>query len=832
MIRHWLTMLFFVILLISSTAFAEDNWNIELLSETELSGQFRDVEIYNEVAYFTNKWGLVLYDISNPREPEVIRRISTLGITEGLFLRDTLLYVCDGYAGLRIYSVADPVNPVEIGLCNDLPNAFKIDIQDNLAYVTCYRSFCICIIDIKDPANPEQIGRFDTRGSAYDIKVSGDIAVWTGEGNRAIRVLDISDPNNVSEIAIEVFSENSSTATGVLFDDTLLYVSAYPSFFIYSLADPEDPELIGRLPEDQHAGGRNLIKIEDRVYSSFGYIIDVSDPRHPEVVSDEDNRPGGACFDIQGHYAYFGSPGYNPWPERLIVATVGRNSMREIYEWGGGKRPCLVDSDGQYVYMVDRIETIPDDYWPLKTFDVRNPSIPRMTSVDSLLNWVSQIRIINDDYLYITNRTYLVVLSLENPARPSYLNSVYACNDVFEQWGDHIYIASTPYHGIYIFDISDPENPRLVNEIEYEDGPDHRGNTKDIAVDDDYLYVSGGRNGLLIYSLEDPEEPELISVTEISWYLRRLVAWDGYVYVRNASPACLYVISVEDPEHPRWVSTIETEGVSVSPLTVEDGILYMAEDYYGMKLFSLEDPANPELIGYYDTPGIAFDFSVCDDRLYLADYYDLSIYDISRALGAWYLMFSEEAHNFGEVILDSTSEWELTISNVSSRSREITDVIIDSDAFECPFEDAFDLSANDDTTFTITFTPSTDTSYTGVLAIVSDDYSIDVLLSGEGNRLGAAVKEPDVAYEFALNEAYPNPFNSTTHISYSLESDSYVTLTLFDLSGREVAKLVDRPMTSGKHSVSWDASDLSSGIYMCRLSAGSKVKTAKLALVK
>ncbi|MDP8240184.1 MAG: T9SS type A sorting domain-containing protein [Candidatus Hatepunaea meridiana] len=91
---------------------------------------------------------------------------------------------------------------------------------------------------------------------------------------------------------------------------------------------------------------------------------------------------------------------------------------------------------------------------------------------------------------------------------------------------------------------------------------------------------------------------------------------------------------------------------------------------------------------------------------------------------------------------------------------------------------------------------------------------------------------PDIPKTFELSEAIPNPFNSTTRISYSLDSDAHITLSLFDLSGREVAKLVNRQMTSGKHSVSWDASDLPSGIYMCRLSAGSKVKTTKLALVR
>ncbi|MDP8237878.1 MAG: T9SS type A sorting domain-containing protein [Candidatus Hatepunaea meridiana] len=116
----------------------------------------------------------------------------------------------------------------------------------------------------------------------------------------------------------------------------------------------------------------------------------------------------------------------------------------------------------------------------------------------------------------------------------------------------------------------------------------------------------------------------------------------------------------------------------------------------------------------------------------------------------------------------------------------------------------------------------------------SADYSkrqieIDKLLYAFGS---SDEDQHPIPTKFDIISVHPNPFNSTTRISYSLDSDANITLSLFDLSGREVARLVNNPMTSGKHSISWDASDLSSGIYMCRLSAGSKVKTTKLALVK
>ncbi len=86
--------------------------------------------------------------------------------------------------------------------------------------------------------------------------------------------------------------------------------------------------------------------------------------------------------------------------------------------------------------------------------------------------------------------------------------------------------------------------------------------------------------------------------------------------------------------------------------------------------------------------------------------------------------------------------------------------------------------------------------------------------------------------QFDLFNAYPNPFNSSVRLTYEMSEEKQASLCIFDLSGRLVATPVDGVIKVGEHSVNWDASSMPSGIYMCRLSAGSKVKTSKLALVK
>ena len=87
--------------------------------------------------------------------------------------------------------------------------------------------------------------------------------------------------------------------------------------------------------------------------------------------------------------------------------------------------------------------------------------------------------------------------------------------------------------------------------------------------------------------------------------------------------------------------------------------------------------------------------------------------------------------------------------------------------------------------------------------------------------------------KFALEQNYPNPFNPTTNISFSLADASPVKLTIYNLLGQEVARLISgKVMNAGTHTVAFNASSLSSGVYLYRLEAGSFVSNKRMTLIK
>ncbi len=91
--------------------------------------------------------------------------------------------------------------------------------------------------------------------------------------------------------------------------------------------------------------------------------------------------------------------------------------------------------------------------------------------------------------------------------------------------------------------------------------------------------------------------------------------------------------------------------------------------------------------------------------------------------------------------------------------------------------------------------------------------------------------------EFSLFPNYPNPFNPSTVISYHLPQAAFVRLTIYDITGREITKLVEGYQQAGKYNYTWNTENisgkkLSSGTYFARLEAGNFVKVEKLMLLK
>lgn len=105
------------------------------------------------------------------------------------------------------------------------------------------------------------------------------------------------------------------------------------------------------------------------------------------------------------------------------------------------------------------------------------------------------------------------------------------------------------------------------------------------------------------------------------------------------------------------------------------------------------------------------------------------------------------------------------------------------------------------------------------------------------NLVVGVKSEDNIPYEYSLSQNYPNPFNPSTTIQYSIPGNVKselvnIKLVIFDILGREVVILVNKNQKAGNYEVNFDASNLSSGVYLYRLNSGSFTKSMKMLLLK
>jgi len=97
---------------------------------------------------------------------------------------------------------------------------------------------------------------------------------------------------------------------------------------------------------------------------------------------------------------------------------------------------------------------------------------------------------------------------------------------------------------------------------------------------------------------------------------------------------------------------------------------------------------------------------------------------------------------------------------------------------------------------------------------------------------GIGIISNEIPPGFELTQNYPNPFNPTTIIRFDLPESGPIALKLYDILGRKVLTILEREMKAGYHSVEFEASGFSSGMYFYRLETTQGVMTRKMCLLK
>ena len=121
-----------------------------------------------------------------------------------------------------------------------------------------------------------------------------------------------------------------------------------------------------------------------------------------------------------------------------------------------------------------------------------------------------------------------------------------------------------------------------------------------------------------------------------------------------------------------------------------------------------------------------------------------------------------------------------------------------------------------------------------------DEYILtgtDEIALDQGTTRMTLTKRAIIPEVYALHQNYPNPFNPVTTLKYDLPKDNHVSLTIYDLNGREINRIVNTIQSAGHKSIQWNATDnfgkpVSAGVYLYQIRAGEFVQTKKMVLLK
>jgi hypothetical protein len=188
---------------------------------------------------------------------------------------------------------------------------------------------------------------------------------------------------------------------------------------------------------------------------------------------------------------------------------------------------------------------------------------------------------------------------------------------------------------------------------------------------------------------------------------------------------------------------------------------------------------------------------------------------------------------FGKVELTKLEDTTVTIANNGFDTLKIASITSSNSVFTVNPTTKI-LAPGQSFTDTIRFAPTALFGAAAKIIILSNaPTSPDTIsVSGTGSPITGVDETGNQPKAYALSQNFPNPFNPTTQLKYSIKENGLVTLKVYDVLGQEVATLFVGQQTAGDYTATFDGSKLASGIYFYRLQAGSFSQTKKMILMK
>ena len=372
--------------------------------------------------------------------------------------------------------------------------------------------------------------------------------------------------------------------------------------------------------------------------------------------------------------------------------------------------------------------------------------------------------------------------------------------------GYHAYLTGVD-NVLTVINVSNPLHPIIESQINCSFWG------ADISVQGHYAYIAGyfPPTSIGIFDISQPSNPQAIGIFQSERTAHHIFVKNDYVFFANCTFG-LRIINVSQPWNPYLAGIFDSlEWYEANGIYVDGQYAYLTEWYGGLYVLDVSDPTDPILVGHYSTGTDTEDIVVSGNYAYMTSRFQrLYILDISDPSDPKPLSISNLEGNNYNIFLSGNflfvgQSGKFKVVDVSD---PVNPTIIAQHEFQYGLLDVF-----------------VDNGY----VFTSADHMFYVL------RFSLTDVTEDKSHQissFSLLQTYPNPFNSSTTINFTLAEPGLVILSIYNIQGQQVAELFQGIREAGEHSISWDASDYPSGVYFARLKAGGLSRTAKMLLLK
>jgi hypothetical protein len=695
------------------------------------------------------------------------------------------------------------------------PMTGQIQVVRNLAYIYGGTSG-VHIVNIADPAHPQELSRF-TWDQWYDptggwFYVSGDRAYIGFSDETGGLVFDVSDSTRPRQIG---WWNNELNGVGYVHEDWAVGFSSAGYPFVLDVSDPTNVHQIANFPAEVCGDNITAAGTLDGHLCLTGsltglYVFDMSNPAQPVRVAAVDTTLSATMHCVvSGNYAYLATVENgvriidltNPLAPVDVAVCAGSCEDVAI----AGTHACVLTEDSV------RLWDVADPAHPLLAGSFPLPG--RSTIMHGVIAGTGTSVLVS---LWSRNPAAVVIEDISDPAAPRQVSSIGVHGKLgrFAVAGDTAYVVDSRL-GMRTFNLGDSQHPLEMGQAPCGVYPV----AVDVGVYSHYAYVvesdenwpPGG--GLFIFDISNAAQPDSLNLLPPRG-LQRIVIHGNYGY--SFDHQYLRALSLAVPAAPQVVDSVEIlDTPELCGIAFAGDYLYFgyAEFPYQITIFNVASPGHPAWAGHtlpFALTEAAVGMAVTGHYLFVADRWG------------------------GLVTLDITNPEQPTVAGQLSQG-DAQKVALSGTTLIVKWQDR--LSVLD---VTDPLNPSEmgyydnpewleDMKLVGPCLYTSSEanfraYQVDALLQ--------AAPHSALTYDFTLYPAYPNPFNPTTVIRFSLPQTQKAKLTIFDITGRAVKTLTDDVLSTGDHRVTFDGAALSSGVYFARLEAGKKIQVEKIMLLK